>query len=201
MTFEARASRAAFHRRAQSSGDGLALRPRLVLSERDGDGAIAGYASLFNRIDMAKDEVERGAFRASLARRGVGGVRLLWQHDASAPIGVWHSLIEDERGLRVRGRLNLAVEKARDVFALIRQGAVDGLSIGFKAERARSDPRSGVRRLSAIDLWEISIVTFPMLPDARVIALDHDAPAADSAPFLVSPRRVAASFESRRSIA
>lgn len=134
------------------------------------EGLIEGYASLFGVTDMAKDIVERGAFAASLARRGTGGIRMLWQHDSAQPVGVWLSIREDARGLFVRGRLNLALEKARDIDALIRDGAVDGLSIGFKAERARSEPRGGARRLFSVDLWEISVVTFPMLPGARVRA-------------------------------
>jgi HK97 family phage prohead protease len=160
-------------------------------------GAIAGYASLFGATDMAKDRVVKGAFAASLARRGASGVRLLWQHDPKEPIGIWTSLAEDERGLFARGRLNLDVMRARDAFALIRQGAVDGLSIGFRAERARADPRSGVRHLAAIDLWEISIVTFPMLPDARVAAVERRGDAALSS-LAARIRSAAASFHDPR---
>ncbi|MGL4323006.1 MAG: HK97 family phage prohead protease [Beijerinckiaceae bacterium] len=140
-----------------------------------GDGLIEGYASLFGVTDMARDSVEPGAFSQSLARRGISGIRMLWQHDAAQPIGVWLSIREDSRGLFVRGRLNHAVERARDVYALVREGAVDGLSIGFKAERARTPARGAPRRLYAVDLWEISIVTFPMLPGARVHAVPRDA--------------------------
>lgn len=171
MTFEMRRSRLALERRSALASFRRGDKRALAI---DGDGVIEGYASLFDRVDMAKDAIAPGAFRASLAARGVNGVRLLWQHDAKGPIGVWRSLIEDERGLRVVGELNPVAARARDVFALIRQGAVDGLSIGFKAVRARNDPRSGVRRLVAIDLWEISIVTFPMLSGARVFAVERD---------------------------
>ena len=68
----------------------------------------------------------------------------------------------------MRGRLNLAVARAREIHALMRDGAVDGLSIGFRVERASPDRASGLRRLEKLDLWEISLVTFPMLPGARV---------------------------------
>ncbi|HEV7259724.1 MAG TPA: HK97 family phage prohead protease [Bosea sp. (in: a-proteobacteria)] len=132
------------------------------------DGLFEGYASLFGIADLGKDVVEPGAFRDSLTRRGPGGIKLLWQHDPAEPIGRWISLTEDARGLFVRGRLSLAVGRAREIHALMREGAVDGLSIGFRSERARTEPRSGLRRLERIDLWEISIVTFPMLPQARV---------------------------------
>ena len=93
---------------------------------------------------------------------------MLWQHDAKTPLGSWLDIAEDERGLRVRGQLNLSVAKAREVLALMRDGAVDGLSIGFHARKSYKDPRTGVRNLSVIDLTEISVVTFPMLPQARV---------------------------------
>ena len=137
------------------------------------DGAFEGYASLFGVVDLAKDLVLPGAFRDSLARRGPGGIKLLWSHDPAQPIGRWTRLVEDARGLYARGRLNLAVARARELHALMRDGAIDGLSIGFRTIRARTDPRSGVRRLEAIDLWEISLVTFPLLPGARVGALDR----------------------------
>lgn len=131
-------------------------------------GVFEGYASLFGVPDLAKDVVAPGAFSESLARRGAAGVRLLWQHDPAEPLGRWLSVAEDSRGLHVRGRLNLAVERAREIHALLREGAVDGLSIGYRVERARAERATGLRRLEKLDLWEISVVTFPMLPGARV---------------------------------
>ncbi len=135
------------------------------------DGVFEGYASLFNREDLGGDIVLPGAFRASLARRGPAGIKLLFQHKPDEPIGVWISLREDARGLFARGRLMLDVARGREIHALMRAGAVDGLSIGFRAVKARRDRASGVRRLEQVDLWEISIVTFPMLPEARVAAV------------------------------
>lgn len=135
------------------------------------DGLFEGYASLFGIADLGKDVVEPGAFRESLARRGPGGIKLLWQHDPAEPLGRWVALSEDARGLFVRGQLSLTVSRAREIHALMREGAIDGLSIGFRSEKARTEPRSGLRRLERIDLWEISIVTFPMLPQARVSAV------------------------------
>ncbi len=140
------------------------------------DGEFEGYASLWRVPDLGKDAVEPGAFRDSLARRGAGGVRMLWQHDPHEPIGRWLSLVEDAHGLKVRGRLNLAVARARDIHALMRDGAIDGLSIGFRTLKARSDRRSGLRHLLSVDLWEISLVTFPLLPQARVSAVKGVAP-------------------------
>ncbi|MCA0425293.1 MAG: HK97 family phage prohead protease [Proteobacteria bacterium] len=132
------------------------------------EGAFAGYASLFGIADQANDVVMPGAFRQTLRTRGPAGIRMLWNHDPAQPIGVWDEIIEDARGLYVAGRLDLAVGKARELHALMRSGAVDGLSIGFHTTRARRDAATGLRRLDAIDLWEVSIVTFPMLPQARV---------------------------------
>jgi HK97 family phage prohead protease len=150
-------------------------------SSVDGDG-IEGYASLFGVLDQGGDVVMPGAFRASLARRAAGDVRMLFQHDPAQPIGVWEAIREDAKGLYVRGRLIEAVDRAREVLALIRAGALDGLSIGFHARKAARDSATGQRRLFEIDLWEISIVTFPMLPGARVFAVKDAATAAFSSP-------------------
>ncbi len=96
---------------------------------------------------------------------------MLFQHDPAAPIGIWREVREDSRGLFVRGQLMSEVEKGREVLALMRAGAIDGLSIGFRTVKGRTDAKSGVRSLLEVDLWEISVVTFPMLPAARVSAV------------------------------
>jgi len=140
----------------------------LVLSEVEADGAFSGYASLFGAVDLGKDMVMRGAFARSLKERGAAGIRMLYQHDPGEPIGVWTELREDQRGLFVRGQLARNVTRASEVLSLMRTGALDGLSIGFRAVKAHKDAPTGVRRIVEADLWEISIVTFPMLPGARV---------------------------------
>ncbi len=134
-------------------------------------GAFSGYASLFNRPDQAGDILLPGAFSKALAQKGPGGVRMLFQHDPSRPVGVWHELREDARGLFVRGQLTAGVAQACELGALLQAGALDGLSIGFKTRRARHERKAGRRYLLEVDLWEISLVTFPMLPGARVHAL------------------------------
>ena len=131
------------------------------------DGHFTGYASLFGVPDLGRDVVAPGAFAASLRARGASGVRMLWQHDPAEPVGRWLSLTEDARGLRVTGQLNLAVQRARELDALLREGALDGLSIGFRTVRAQPQ-RGGLRRLHSLDLWEISLVTFPLQPGARI---------------------------------
>lgn len=140
----------------------------MALDRVEADGTFSGYASLFGTVDLARDIVEPGAFAKSLRQRGAAGVRMLFQHDPGQPIGVWTELAEDRRGLFVRGRLTKDVARAREVLSLMRGGALDGLSIGFRAVRARKDAASGIRRIAEADLWEISVVTFPMLPGARV---------------------------------
>ena len=140
----------------------------LSLTDLAGDGSFSGYASLFGEIDLGKDMIERGAFSRSLQKRGAGGVRMLFQHDPCEPIGAWTKIREDGRGLYVEGVLSADVARAREVHALMKAGGLDGLSIGFQTVRARTDAKSGVRRVLEADLWEISIVTFPMLPSARI---------------------------------
>jgi uncharacterized protein len=128
---------------------------------------IEGHASLFGLADLNRDIVRRGAFTRGLQRRGARGVRMLFQHDAGEPVGVWDEIREDGQGLFVRGRVLRAGPRGRAAAELIRQGAVDGLSIGFRTERFA--PRTGGgRELIQLDLWEVSIVTFPMLPQARL---------------------------------
>ncbi|MBO6719146.1 MAG: HK97 family phage prohead protease [Rhizobiaceae bacterium] len=143
-------------------------RVELRLDGVDADGSFSGYASLFGRVDLGRDVVERGAFACSLEKRGAAGIRMLFQHDPATPIGAWQEVREDARGLFVRGQLALDSAKAREVHALMRGRALDGLSIGFRTVRARKEAKSGVRRILEADLWEISVVTFPMLPEARV---------------------------------
>jgi HK97 family phage prohead protease len=178
------------------------VRPRLARTNTPalisalGRDEFEGYASLFNVADGAGDIVAPGAYARSLRRRPPARVRLLYQHFAHEPIGVWEDIREDARGLYVRGRLTEDVERAREVGELIRDGALDGLSIGFRAVRAKRDPRTGLRTLLEIELWEISIVTFPLLPGSEVTAIGKKndfaaamAHAADALRNLSPPRR------------
>jgi HK97 family phage prohead protease len=129
------------------------------------DGLIEGYASLFGAADQGGDIVEPGAYARSLkeGRR----IKMLWQHDPREPIGTWDEVREDERGLYVKGHLLQSVARAREAAALIEAGAIDGLSIGFRTVRATKNDK-GQRLLSELELWEVSLVTFPMLPQARL---------------------------------
>ncbi len=136
------------------------------------DGTVvAGYASLFGLKDQGGDTVQKGAYAASLKAMAKAGrqVKMLWQHDPAQPIGVWDEVREDATGLYVKGRILTDVEKGREAVALLAAGAIDGLSIGYKTVKAERDGK-GQRLLSELELWEVSLVTFPMLPEARVSA-------------------------------
>jgi HK97 family phage prohead protease len=137
---------------------------------------IAGYASLFGAADQGGDVVLEGAYGASLARlaRAGSGVKMLWQHDPTRPIGVWDEVREDGKGLWVKGRLLLEVQAAREAHVLLQARAIDGLSIGYRTLRSEK-AAGGQRLLHEIELWEVSLVTFPMLPEARVRADPSDA--------------------------
>lgn len=140
---------------------------RTACSSLNQEGAllIEGYASLWSVADLNRDVTAKGAFAASLAKTGAGGVRMLHQHESRAVVGVWDQMVEDDRGLFVSGRIMDWSAEARFATALAKAGAMDGLSIGFRAVRARRD--GALRVLTEVDLWEVSLVTFPMLPGAR----------------------------------
>ncbi|WP_170349062.1 HK97 family phage prohead protease [Ruegeria atlantica] len=135
------------------------------------DAVIEGYASLFGQVDQGRDVVQKGAYRASLDGLVKAGqrVKMLWQHDPAQPIGVWDEVREDDKGLWVKGRLLESTQKGREAAELIRAGAMDGLSIGYRTKRAVKNDK-GQRVLTELELWEVSLVTFPMLPSARVAA-------------------------------
>lgn len=134
----------------------------------DETGRFAGYASVFERLDEAGDRVMPGAFRQSLGKRGAARLRMLFQHDPKEPVGIWDEVREDGFGLWAEGRLVPGVPRADALRRLIERRAVDGLSIGFRTVKSTREPGGGARRLWQIDLWEISIVTFPMMDWARI---------------------------------
>lgn len=143
-------------------------KPQTALTLLEGH-RIEGYASLFGLRDKGGDMVVPGAYAASLTRLAARGerVRMLWQHDPAQPIGIWEEVVEDARGLHVRGRLLPEIARAREARVLLEAGAVDGLSIGYRTIRAEAIPGGG-RKLIELDLWEVSLVTFPMQPEARI---------------------------------
>lgn len=165
-----------------------------------GAGAVVeGYASVFGRVDQGGDVVQAGAYARSLkalAARG-GRVKMLWQHDPAQPIGVWDEVREDGHGLWVKGRVLTDVARGREALALLEAGAIEGLSIGYRTIVAERDAK-GRRQLSELDLWEVSLVTFPMLPEARVAAKGE---APDAQPEALLADLAAAFDEARRMLA
>jgi HK97 family phage prohead protease len=135
-------------------------------------GVIEGYASVFGNVDSYGEIVEPGAFIDSLRSSGQKGrkIKMLWQHDAHQPIGIWDDLAEDKKGLWVKGRLfKDTVAKAAEAYALLKEGALDGLSIGYRTLKAEpKEGKPGVMSLLKLDLLENSIVTFAANERARV---------------------------------
>jgi HK97 family phage prohead protease len=133
-------------------------------------GEFEGYASVFNNTDLGNDVIKTGAFKKSLRKRGVKGVKLLYQHKTDMPIGVFEEIKEDEHGLMVKGKLALKTQAGQEAYELLKMGALDAMSIGFRAnpDEVSYDKRTNKRMIGEVDLMEISLVTFPMNPQAKV---------------------------------
>jgi len=144
------------------------IHTKLDLKKLTDAGEFEGYGSVFHEVDMGGDKVMPGAFANSLSAKPPTAIKLLWQHDPAQPIGVWEEMREDDRGLYVKGKLLTAVQKGAEVLALMKANVVDGLSIGFRTVRSMWEDNNEVRQLLEVDLWEISVVTFPMNLGARV---------------------------------
>ena len=134
------------------------------------DGVIEGYGSIFGVMDSYNDIVESGAFTKSLAAHKKQGTMpaMLWQHEEDEPIGVWTEMTEDGNGLRVKGRLALGTSRGKEAHELLKMGAINGLSIGFIATKRAYDETGNFRTVSEVDLWEVSLVTFPANVKARI---------------------------------
>jgi HK97 family phage prohead protease len=134
------------------------------------DGTVEGYGSVFGVRDNYDDVIAKGAFIQSLKDHKAAGTMpaMLWQHDADKPIGVWTEMVEDEKGLRIKGQLAMETVKGKEAHALLKMGAINGLSIGFMSKQWAYDRETEVRTLTEIDLWEVSLVTFPANEKARV---------------------------------
>jgi uncharacterized protein len=140
-------------------------------------GVFEGYGSNFDVLDQGGDIVVRGAYARTLGERGVKGIKLLYQHNECEPVGVWEEMREDDIGLYCKGRLLVDdVAKAREVYALMKVGAIDGLSIGYRVVNSARDTTQGARLLQEIDLREVSIVTFPMNQQSLITSVKGDLP-------------------------
>lgn len=151
----------------------------------DETGLFEGYASVFGAVDQQNESVAKGAFQTTLAhwQHDKRWPKMLWQHDPQTPIGIWDSMVEDDYGLFVRGRLLLDLQQGRETYTLLRSGIVDGLSIGYIARQYHQE--GSVRILDEIDLYEVSLVTFMSNPYAKVTSCKHWAsPYASDPPLL-----------------
>ena len=133
-------------------------------------GTFEGYGSVFGNKDLGNDVIEAGAFAKSLKKRKPQNVKLLYQHKSDMPIGVFDEIREDDHGLVVKGRLALKTQAGAEAYELLKMGALDGLSIGFRVnpQQVSYDKRGGKRIIKEVDLMEVSLVTFPMNPQATV---------------------------------
>lgn len=150
----------------------------LELKDISEQGVITGYGAIFNNVDEYGDRIVPGAFGKSLLRATANGSLplMLWNHKSDEPIGVWSEMVEDKKGLKVKGQLVMDVPRAAQTYALLKAGAMRGLSIGY---RTISDSHDGnVRLLKEIDLWEVSPVTFPANAKATITSVKSGEPLA-----------------------
>jgi len=133
------------------------------------DGRFSGLAAVYNNVDGGGDRILPGAFAKAL-QPGSRMPKMLWQHDPSEVIGVWETLKDSEKGLRIDGRLLTQIQRAKDAQVLLRAGAIDSLSIGYRAVDFKyiETAKGMIRELAGLDLYEVSLVTFPMNPKALV---------------------------------
>jgi len=136
---------------------------------------ISGYASLYNVPDATGDIIAPKAFSNINSKKLIpalpGRVKMLYQHKVDVPIGRWTEFRSDEKGLFVYGEISLNIPLGRDIYHLVMDGVLDGLSIGFKTVRSEKIKSNGKRKIFEAQLWEISIVTFPMATGARITSI------------------------------
>ena len=139
------------------------------------DGRIEGYASVFGEVDCQGEAVATGAFAKSLKEWKASGRMppLLWMHDPAEPIGVWTNLYEDATGLVAVGQLAIKTRGGADAYELLKMRAVTGLSIGYRTVASRVDRLRKAKILTEVNLFEVSLVTFPANDQARISAVKH----------------------------
>lgn len=134
-------------------------------AEDTDEGVIVGMGAVFGNVDQGGDVILPGAFSESLAEGKT--IPILWQHDPLNPIGVWTEIKETDKGLSMTGKILADVQRGKEAIALIKSGAVRGLSIGYRTEEASYND-AGNRLLHKINIWECSVCTFPMNPVAQI---------------------------------
>jgi len=138
--------------------------------DADEDGSFEGYASVFGNKDLGNDVIKQGAFAKSIYEKKPRQIKLLYQHKTDEPIGVIDSLEEDKRGLKIKGRLAMGTQKGKEVYELMKMGALDSMSIGYRLspDDYKYSDKLKKRTITNLDLMEISMVTFPMNPKAKI---------------------------------
>ena len=140
----------------------------LEVKAEGAEGEFTGYGSVFDVVDSYGDNIMKGAFTQSLAARMP---KMLWQHDQADPIGKYIEAREDSKGLFLRGKLTLGTRRGAEARALMLDGALDGLSIGYRVSPGGAAREGNVRMLKQLDLWEVSLVTIPANAGAMVDAV------------------------------
>jgi hypothetical protein len=146
----------------------------IEVKELTANGEFEGYASHFGVVDQGMDMMMAGAFEESLSQIPADKVRMLYHHDPREVIGKYTEIREDNTGLYVKGRLFMKVQRAAETYELMMERAIEGLSIGYRTKRYEDDNDTGVRKLHAVNLMEISVVTFPMEQMAGITMVKHD---------------------------
>lgn len=136
--------------------------PLMELKEVSETGEFEGYASVFSNMDRGRDIIAPGAFAESLTRMPANRIKMLWQHDSHCVIGKWTEAYEDNKGLYVKGKLLTDIPKAKEVHTLLKEQAIEGMSIGYRTNDYEWDEDERVRTITKCELWEVSVVTFPM---------------------------------------
>lgn len=137
----------------------------IELKDEGGVRTVEGYASVFNNVDSYKDIVLPGAFAKTLKKKRT--IPMLWQHDAEKVIGVWNEMEERERGLYVKGTI-AKTSRGDEAYELLKMVAISGMSIGYSTRGYEIDSEKGTRKLTDLELFEVSLVTFPANEKAQV---------------------------------
>lgn len=158
----------------------------------DEAGTFEGYGAIFGEPDSYGDTIKAGAFKKAISAKTKPA--MFWQHDQREPIGAWLELAEDARGLKVKGKLVTEVPRAAAALALVKAGALNGLSIGFRVRASERGPNGG-RILTDVELIEISLVSLPAASKARITSVKGSAGAAGLAAFNETVRRTVAAIK------
>lgn len=142
----------------------------------EAEGTFEGHASIFNIKDLHDDIVLPGAFKKSLKKRPAKKVKLLRGHNGNNLIGQFTEMHEDDKGLFVKGKLLMQIQAAAETFLLLKEGILDSLSIGFQTIVDEFDSKTGIRKLIELELFEVSLVTFPAQPSALVTGVKQATP-------------------------